>query len=71
MLGRVGAERLGAVDRVLWSYQHGNCVVDGQDNQRQHDCCEEQALWRGVAFANFEDGDPEEADANGSNASDG
>ncbi|CRK18528.1 hypothetical protein BN1708_012373 [Verticillium longisporum] len=65
------APGLGAVDGVLGRDEHGDGVVDGEDDEGQHDGGDEQGLRRRAALADLEDADPEEADADGGDAGDG
>ncbi|CRK33933.1 hypothetical protein BN1708_006202, partial [Verticillium longisporum] len=65
------APGLGAVDGVLGRDEHGDRIVDGEDDEGQHDGGDEQGLRRRAALADLEDADPEEADADGGDAGDG
>ena len=64
------AVRLWAKSSVLRCDDHGDGVVDAEGNQGKQNSSHEESLRRGVAFADLEYGEPEEADACGGNAHD-
>lgn len=61
--GWMVAESLGPEGGILRSYHHGDAVVEGKRDEREHDGCDKEGLGRRVALADTEDGQPEEADA--------
>lgn len=56
---------------VLRRDEHGDAVVDGEDDERKEDGSHEESLWGRVALADGEEHEPEKADSHGSNAYDG
>lgn len=68
--GFTGAEGLCAKGGVLGCHEHGDGVVDGKDDEGEHDGCDEECLRGSASAADLEDADPEEADADGGDAGD-
>lgn len=64
------AEGLGAEGGVLRGDDHGDAVVEGEGDEGEHDGGDEEGLGAGVALADAEDGQPEEADPHGGEADD-
>lgn len=57
---------LGTESGILRGDHHSNGIVDGEDDQSEQDSSHEESLGSGVALANAEQSDPQEANTNGS-----
>jgi hypothetical protein len=54
---------LGAVYGVLWRYQHGDGIVDGEDHEREENRGDEQRLRRRAALLDLIDTNPKKPKA--------
>jgi hypothetical protein len=65
------AESLRAEGGVLWRDDHGERVVEREDDESEEDSSHEHSVWRRLAFSDPEESDPEEANADGGHADNG